>query len=332
MKIAHIILVLALAWVAAARAEEPLVIRHGYVGFDNGLSPMVFQKKSVMRHLGKSYTIDPLHFAGTSVEVTALAAGEVDIITCGFSSVAAAVLNAHMADIRILADGFQDGVDGYFSTTYMVQKDSPIAKVEDLKGKVVAVNAIGGALDVALRAMLRQHGLEDRRDYSVVEAGFAPMVPMLLAGKVDLIGEVPRFVLDPLVQAKARTLFTERDAVGPTQQVFLAARAGFLAQHRSQLLDFFEDEIRGLHWFLDPANRTEAIALIAAAMKTPPERYASYLFTKQDFYRDPDAKPNIPALQHDMETELSLGFIKEPIDIAKYVDLSFVEEGAKRAR
>jgi NitT/TauT family transport system substrate-binding protein len=67
-------------------------------------------------------------------------------------------------------------------------------------------------------------------------------------------------------------------------------------------------------------------------MKTPPERYASYLFTKQDFYRDPDARPNIPALQHDMATQLSLGFIKEPIDIAKYVDLSFVEEGARRAR
>lgn len=325
------LLLLALC-VAVPAAAEPLKIRHGYVGFDNSLSPMVFKKTDILRHYGTSYTVDPIHFAGTSMEVTALAAGEADIISCGFSTVAAAILNAHMDDIRILADGFQDGVAGYFSTTYLVRKDAPFAKVEDLKGKVMAVNAIGGALDVALRAMLRQHGLEDRRDYSVVEAEFAPMVPMLLEGKVDLIGEVPRFVLDPQVQAKARILFTERDAVGPTQQIFLAARADFLAKNCAALLDFFEDEIRGLHWFLAPANREEAIGLIAAAMRTPVERYSAYLFTKQDFYRDPNARPNVAALQHDMQTQLSLGFIKSPIEIAKYADLSFVEEAAQRAR
>jgi hypothetical protein len=33
----------------------------------------------------------------------------------------------------------------------------------------MASNAIGSALDMGLRAMLRRHGLEDRRDYTLVE-------------------------------------------------------------------------------------------------------------------------------------------------------------------
>ena len=51
-------------------------------------------------------------------------------------------------------------------------KDGPIQKVEDLKGKVVATNAAGTAVDVAMRAMLQKHGLEDKRDYTLVEAPF----------------------------------------------------------------------------------------------------------------------------------------------------------------
>lgn len=322
----------ACVFAAGSCAGETLTIRHGYVGLDNGLSPTVFEKRSILRHYGQSYTVEALHFAGTTPELQALAAGEVDIITCGFSTLAAAVLNAHMDDIRVIGDEFQDGVDGYFSTSYLVRDDSAIKTIENLKGKVVAVNAIGGSLDVALRAMLRRHGLEDRRDYSVVEAQFAPMVAMLTERKVDLIGETPRFMLDPRIEKNARLLFTGRDAVGPTQQIVLAARAGFLAKNHAAIADFFEDEVRGLRWFLDPANRSEAVTLVAAATKVPPQTYADYLFTKRDFFRDPDGRPNVTALQHDMATQLALGFFKSAIDVKKYVDLSFVEEAARRLK
>jgi ABC-type nitrate/sulfonate/bicarbonate transport system substrate-binding protein len=55
----------------------------------------------------------------------------------------------------------------------------PIRRVADLKGKVVATNAAESAVDVAMRTMLRKSGLENRRDYTMVEAPFPSLRAML---------------------------------------------------------------------------------------------------------------------------------------------------------
>ena len=128
-----------------------------------------------------------------SAELTAIASGQVDIITLGYSTLGAAIENAHLDDLRVVADGFQDGVDDYLSSPYIVRNGSGIKTVEDLKGKVLAVNVVGGAVDLALRAMLREHHMDGTRDVSIIEAAFPAMNAMLLEGKVDLITSVPPF-------------------------------------------------------------------------------------------------------------------------------------------
>ncbi len=54
-----------------------------------------------------------------------------------YSSLALAIQNANLEDLRVIADEAQEGVDGYYTSPFMVLKDGPINKVEDLKGKVV---------------------------------------------------------------------------------------------------------------------------------------------------------------------------------------------------
>jgi len=314
----------------AARADEPLVIRHGWVSATNVLSPLIFQKPDILRNLGKSYTVEAIHFNGTSPELPAIAANEIDIITLGFSTLAAGVLKAGL-DLRAVADGFQDGVPGYLSSPFMVRNDSGIRRIEDLKGKVVATNSIGGSLDVALRALLRKHGLEDKRDYTVIETAFSTMNPMLLEKKVDLIATAPPFTQDPTLQDSAHVLARMKDGVGQSQMIVLAARKGFLEKNRAALYDFFEDLLRGERWLLDPANRQQALALVADFTKQPPERF-QYLYTKDDFYHDPDARPNLAAMQNDMETQVKLGFLKQDLDVKQYVDLSFIDEAARRLK
>ena len=316
----------------AARAAEPLTIRHGWVALTNTLSPLVFMKPDVMQHYGKSYVVEATHFQGTSAELTAIASDQIDIITLGNSTLAIGVENAGLADLRVIADGFQDGVEDYFSSRYMVRNDSAIATIEDLKGKVLATNVIGGSLDLAMRVMMRQHKMEDKRDYTAIDAEFASMPPMLLQRKLDLIGMVPPWVYDPQLQAGAHVLFTMRDAIGSSQMIVLAARTPFLEKHRAQLYDFFEDELRAIRWFTDPANRPEMVAFLARMTKQPAERFDNYAFTKNDYYRDALARPNLDSLQHDIDTQFKLGFIKSAIEVRKYADLSFVEEAARRLR
>ena len=65
-----------------------------------------------------------------------MATGDLDIALLSYSSFPLAIQNANMQDLRIIADEFQDGADGYYSAEFMVLKDGPINKIEDLKGKI----------------------------------------------------------------------------------------------------------------------------------------------------------------------------------------------------
>jgi hypothetical protein len=60
-----------------------------------------------------------------------------------------------------------------------------------------ATNSMGSAVDIGSRAMLKKHGLEDKRDYTVVEAPFPTMKAMLAQKKADLGTFVPPFAFDP---------------------------------------------------------------------------------------------------------------------------------------
>src|SRR5262249_61751506 len=105
---------------------------------------------------GMSYRREPVRFAGTPPMVTALANGELEVSNLAYSTLAIAIQNAGMDDLRIIADEFRDGVDGYYSQEYMVLADGPIKKVDDLKGKGVMTNAAGTAVERARRPMLLQ--------------------------------------------------------------------------------------------------------------------------------------------------------------------------------
>ena len=98
------------------------------------------------------------------------------------------------------------------------------------------------------------------------------------------------------------------------------------------MMDFMEDYVRALRWFEDPANHAEAISIVAKYMKVP-ETDLQYLFTKDDYYRDPYAKPNIAILQSAMDVSKEFGVIPATIQVApKYVDMSFVDEAEKRIK
>ena len=315
---------------AAAQGAEPLKISIGWIVISNDMAPLVFEKPDILKNYGKTYTVEPTRFQGTSAEITALAAGELDIASLAYSSLPLAIENAHLEDIRVIADGFQDGHPGYNSIEYMVRNDSGIKKVEDLKGKVLGINVIGAAVDIGARAVLANHGLMFPRDYSIIETNFPTIGAMLLQGKADVVSMVEPFKFAPEVQKGAHTLFTMRDGMGTSQMIVMTARKGFLDQNRAALDDFFDDLVRGTHWMLNPANRDEAIKFVSGVTKQPASMFEPYYLTHKDEYHDPNATPDLDALQRNIDAEVKFGFIKESLDIKKYADLSFVERAAKR--
>jgi sulfonate transport system substrate-binding protein len=328
-RIATLLLLLA---TANAEAAEPLKLRIGWAVVPGQLTALIFAKPDLLAHYGKSYTADLVRFRGSAPQITALAAGELDLAALAFSSFGLAIQNPGMSDLRVIGDLYQDGIDGYYANEYMVRAAGLIQKPEDLKGKVLATNGLGGAVDMGLRKLMRDHGLEDRRDFRVVEIQFPNMLAALEEKKVDLIGLVTPFSRLARESGKTRTLFTMKDAMGETQTTLLAARTPFIAAHRAALVDFFEDWQHALRWYYDPVNRGEALAMIAALTKEPAESFAGWVFTREDYYRDPEARPNLAALQRNLDLQKELGFLKISIHVDDYADLSLVDEAAKRSR
>jgi NitT/TauT family transport system substrate-binding protein len=311
---------------------DPVKIRIAYI-VPAGDAPLaLLGKAGIAQHEGKSYSLEFTHFTATPPMISAIASGQVDLVPFAYSSFALAVENAKLGDLRIIADGFRDGVEGYYSTEFMVVNDSPIKKVEDLKGKVVTSNGAGSAVDIALREMLKKHGLEDKKDYSLIESAFPNMKSELFDHKVDLITGVTPFSMDPQLRAGAHALFRQKEAIGVSQMISWTARADFIQKNRAALVDYLEDNLRELHWYYDPSHHDEAIKLVTDFTKAPAALFESWLFTKGDLYHDPNGMPDLDALQNNIAAAHGLGFVPQELDPHKYADLSMVEEAAKRLK
>ena len=327
----HVLAGLCVIALAGAAQAEPLKIRGSWVAPVSNWGSIWLEKKDLATHFGQSYVFESSRYAGTPPMITAMANNELEIGDLAYSTLPIAIENAGMDDIRVVADEFQDGFPGYRVDDYQVLADGPIQKVEDLKGKVIATNAMGSGVDVALRAMLRKHGLEANRDYTVVEAPFPGMRAMMAEKKVDLIPTVLPFALDPELKKIARPLFNLTDAIGVSQFAMWAMRNPFIDKNHAAIVDFMEDTMRIERWYLDPKNHDAVAAIASRITKQPPERFG-WLFTKADYYRAPDMRPDLVALQKNVDMTKDLGFVKKSFDVKSHSDLSLVEEAAKRQK
>jgi sulfonate transport system substrate-binding protein len=116
-----------------------------------------------------------------------------------------------------------------------------------------------------------------------------------------------------------------------TQMIMLTARKSFIDKNRPAMVDFMEDMLRIVHWYLDPKNHDEVAKIASKITKVPPERFG-WVFTKQDTYKDANLLPNLEALQRNVDTTRELGFVKNKLDISKHADLSLARDAAKRLK
>jgi sulfonate transport system substrate-binding protein len=319
-----------LLFVGFAQAE-PLKIRMAWVVAPASIIPIMFKPPGVAQHLGKSYVVEDTHIGASSQQITALAANQIDIAGLNYSSLPLAIINGQLEDIRILADEIQDGHPGYFSVGYWVRKDSGITRVEDLKGKTLAVNGHGTGVEMALTLVLEKHGLK-LGDAQIVEVPFANMAATLADKKVDLAEPPAAFSADPKFQDMAKRLFTASDAFGVSTLSFWVARKDFIAKNRAALVDLLEDYIRAIRWYNDPKNNAAAIAIASAYTKIPAEKFEGWAFGKGDFYRNPNAMVDMAALQSNIAAAAKLKVIPREVVAKNYEDLSLAREAAARIK
>src|ERR1700722_17484570 len=95
---------LCLSLVGNIAHADALKIRIGWIVAPAELTPDMFAKEGIARHNGVSYTLDPIHFQGSPLEITAAQPEDLDVAPFGSSSYAIAIQNAGLNDLRIIAD------------------------------------------------------------------------------------------------------------------------------------------------------------------------------------------------------------------------------------
>jgi NitT/TauT family transport system substrate-binding protein len=317
----------ALATVVPAKAE-PAKIRIGYDTIPLHIIPVIFRMPELQKHNGKEYTLEFFRFRGSPLQVQALAADEIDIAALSFSTFATSINTAKLP-IKGIADLAQDGP--WYSQVFAVKKDSPVKKVEDLKGKTLAVNAFGGGSDMAARSVLVKHGLTPDKDVRIIEASFGAMPAMVRQGRVDIATFPAPIWAVHSKQGDLRPLFRQSDGLGTQQFLLYVAKDEFIQKNRKALVAFYEDYLRGLKAVLDPKNRTKVLETVSKVAGSPVKNFEEWaLLEGKDYYHSPDGKINAKALQSNINSLKELGLLKQTLDVAPHIDNSLLDEAAKR--
>jgi NitT/TauT family transport system substrate-binding protein len=316
-------------WLSAAHAA-PVNIRYATGG---GIGPnemetviwLDYLKTNVLKNYGKAYTLEMTFTRGSPEAAQLLAAGQVDIATLSSPAFATTIAKDAIPDgISIISDIYQDGHPGYATNTFFVMKDSPIKTVGDLKGKKVAINAYGSAVDLVLRVSLKKAGLDPRRDVQIVEIAFPNIAPAIRENRVDCGVLVIPFLPPESAKGDLRGLFTGGDTLGPSSVAFQVATNKFIREQPDVLRAFLEDFVQGLAWYYDPANREKALELVSGLTKSPKEVLASYFITPRDYYRDRDGCVAVSAVQKPIDAMVEYKLIDRPVDAAKYLQLQYL--------
>jgi len=316
-------------FVRTARAA-PVTIRYatgGGIG-PNEMETIIYldwMQKNVLKGYGKDYVVDMTFTRGTPEAATLLAAGQADMATLSFAAFATSILkNTVPGGMTIVSDNYQDGHKGFAENTFFVLKDSPIKTTQDLKGKIVGVNAFGSAVDLALRVKLKKDGIDPRKDLRIVEVAFPNQAAAIREKRIDAGVLILPFMNAETRKGDLRPLITGGDAFGPYSVIFQVVTNDFLKKNPEAVRAYLADYVRGLHWFYDPANRAKAVQLTAEFTKSPAEVLDSYFMTERDYFRDKNACVKLESIKTPIDAMHAEGLLDKPVNVADYINMSFL--------
>src|SRR5262245_22896997 len=89
---------------ALPASAQPVKIKVGWITAPASMVPLIMLAPGAAKHHGKSYTFEPIHFGSSTLQITAISQGEIDIAGFGYTSFPLAIQNGGLTDLRIIAD------------------------------------------------------------------------------------------------------------------------------------------------------------------------------------------------------------------------------------
>jgi ABC-type nitrate/sulfonate/bicarbonate transport system substrate-binding protein len=311
MKRVVIAALLGCACAGVARAQD--TIRVGWTIPAEEAKYWMMRRPEKFPNLGKGYKVEWSQFQGTSPMTQALIAGALDCATQGVLPIAQSMDKGTLATYVVAQHVGEK--PGSFSVYWAVKEDSPIKKVEDLKGKTVGISIIGGGTHGPFALMLRKHGIDPDKDIKLVEVSFSLSEDALRQGRVDSVNFNQPFAARAEAKGGIRKLFALDEAVPNIVHIVEACRKDFVDKNPELVKQYVKDITAGLKMAL--ANREETMKVVSEITKAPIPVLDTYLLKGNDFAREPGGAPNFAAIQAMFDVYTNEKMIEKKLDASK---------------
>jgi len=297
---------LALA-LSAAPASAQKAWRHAIIEAksDAGFAMMVtrgFAEKQGLK-------LDIMQIKADQIGLKALLAGELDSYEGGPGG--AIVAAARGADVKILGCHWPGLVHGLFAR-------EPVTKVEDLRGKNIAISAPGALPDLLIRAVLEKSGI------SASEVKFANMGSDTDRYKALTVGVVDAAIVSteylPIARANVKLLASGREALPNFMRVCMITSGKTLTAKPDEAAHFLAAEISALRHAT--SHRDDEVKLTFEVTKAKPDDpRPAFIFDEATRHKDVDPEISLPMekLTWMQEMLIKNGSMPKPVDLAKVV-------------
>jgi ABC-type nitrate/sulfonate/bicarbonate transport system substrate-binding protein len=246
-----------------------------------------------------------------------LAEGRLQIVHGGVDN-AVAMMDVAKVDIAVLMGG-----DNGFNSV-MMQQD--VKSYADLKGKTVAVDAPNTAYALVLYHVLKMHGLQRGSDYQVKPVGATVFRAKAMTEDKTLAAGILNLPFSITAErAGLKNMGNVVAMIGPYQATAGWIRRDWGRQNEQTVIRYIQAYVEGLRWSLNPANKAEAVALLAERLKLP----ADVAEKSYDVAADPkvgfarDAAFDLDGFRNVLKIRAEFQGGSAPPPAEKYLDLSY---------
>ena len=309
-------LVVAVLTLPAAAQEK--VWKHGLINAkaDAGILLMVSTRDFAKN---RGLKIEISQFKDDQLALKSLIAGELDSFEGGPQGVFAA--DAKGADVKLLGCH-------WIVVPHGIYANEKIAKVQDLKGKQIAVSAPNSMPDMLARSALAKFGVADTEVKLAAIGGDNDRYQALIGGVVD--AAVISNEYQPVAPKNIHLLVAGRDAVPNFLRVCMISTGKKLAERGDDAVKFLAAEMSALRYAL--SHREETIALTRQIINAKPDDpRPSFVYDDAIENRAVDPTLPLPAdkVQWIQEQMVKAGRLKAPLDLSIVTAPEFREKALK---
>lgn len=288
-------------------------LRIAWSGSSPAHSPIwVVEEKNLLKKNGIDGEVISINASSIAVQV--LLAGEVDVIIGSVANLTSRLAGADTTMILGLVPTFVD---------HLITHPS-ITKIEQLKGKVGAVNRAGTSSELGIKLTLRRLGLDPDKDVRLVPRGGNPERLAAISQGIAHFTHMP----EPFVREADRLGFRDLLDIGSLKIPFhwngAMTREAVIKSKRPVIARYARAMVESIHFIKTNKEATKAILAKRLRMDDPDGLERAYKAYSVIFREAP--YPYVEGVKTFMDDLAITNPKAANVDLSKYVDMGFVQE------